>query len=205
MTLQKSLSRLFGLAAILSCLSGCVPAVDMSSKGSTWMPTAEQTHSHKTLGDIAIKRPGERGGNNSATIGRLRGGFGNPFSIHTQRGKELDVVMHAVADAALQNAGFDASATQNDNATPRLEIDVVDFWCDGYMAYNVNATVNVRVVRSNTVIAEDTLTASQVFVLHFGYGPMPEAYRQTTKQLTSKLAAFLQSEAVSRALAQKNG
>jgi hypothetical protein len=203
-TLKKILPRLFCLSIILACLNGCVPAVDMSSRDSSSIPTAEQNRSQITVGDIVLKRPSERGGNDGSTIGRLRGGFGNPFAIHTQKGKELGVVMQSVANTALQNLGPDVSAAQHNGAAPRLEIDVVDFWCDGYMAYNVKATINVRIIRSNTVIAQETLEASQVFMLSFGYSPMPEAYRQTTKQLTSKLTAFLQSEDVNRALAQKS-
>lgn len=197
MPLQTRLARGFFLSAILLLLAtGCVPAVDMS-KGS-WMPAGEETGPAITLGNIEIKRPAARGGSDVAALGKVRGGFGNPFSVKAQSGKELDVIMRKSADAALQHAGYGIAG--NSDSAPRLEIDVLEFWCDGYMAYTIKAKVEIRITRGGKVVASKTIETAQGFMINMSYSPMHDAFREVANRLTGQMADFLQSAETRQAL-----
>jgi hypothetical protein len=92
------------------------------------------------LGSVAVNvvnnRPPERGGQTTC-VGRVRGGYGNPFPIH--EASPADVVrsvQETVSDALLQ-----AGVASNGQNGLQLVATLQDFWLDGFMNYNADVSI----------------------------------------------------------------
>jgi hypothetical protein len=96
---------------------------------------------------VVDKRPPKHGtAADPNNIGNWRGGFGNPFAIRVGDGNSppLDQTINRFVGEAITAAGVGFSAPQDPYASSHLAIEILDFWCDGYMGYK--ATVSLALV-----------------------------------------------------------
>ena len=176
--------------ACLLALGACVPSVKFKP-----MPLAPSTASRGTLavGSVVSTRAADRGGKTLDVLGRVRGGYGNPFTLKASRGQELDRVLGDAMSDALRHSGFDTAG----KPARRLELEVQDFWCDGYMGYQVTTTMVARLVdtRSGKAVAQKTIDLKDGFAIVVGYGPMMSSFSRVVDKIKGDLVVFLEKDA----------
>lgn len=186
------LARLLALSCAAAVLTACVPSVRFQP---TPLPPATSRRGSVEVGSVTSARAQERGGTTFAVVGRVRGGYGNPFSLKASRGQQLDVVLREVMSDALRHSGLDVAPGAK--AASRLELEVQDFWCDGYVGYQVTATVLARLVdvRTGKTLAQHTISRKDGFGIVVGYGPMHASFNRVLDGIKQELVVFLEKEA----------
>jgi hypothetical protein len=194
--------RILSLAAIASMATACIPVINLAHIEP---PKAESTRGAVEIGAIKNLRPAGKGGDSFSNVGKVRGGYGNPFSLETKSGRELDISLREALSAAAATAGY--APTDAKGSSPlRAELDVNEFWCDGYAGYKIGATVTLRLVdkSSGKSVVEKTITTSNGFAIVVGYGSMHEAFDKVMRQLTDELATYMKSAEFQTAAAAAN-
>lgn len=189
----NSLSRFLIVMSMVFFVTACVPAIQLKP---SFLPENSPLGQGIAVGDIKDMRPPSNGGGNFSNLGKVRGGFGNPFTLKAAAGKELDTSLRVTARSALTNAGYSDPQESGSSSAYRLDMDVQQFWCDGYMGYKVSAVIVAKLVNNKTglVVAESTINASQGFALTFGYGPMHGAFNRVMSETATELAAFMKTD-----------
>ncbi len=102
-------------------------------------PAPLETHP-PTVASVAVRtvndRPQEHGGQ-STCVGRVRGGYGNPFPIYERDAANIERTVKAATEDALLGAGV---AVAPDSPTVLVAV-IKEFWIDGWGAFN--ATVRI--------------------------------------------------------------
>ena len=188
-------SRALAVSCAAAVVAACVPRVRFDT---TTLAPAASRHGAVAVGSVVSKRAGDRGGLTFEVIGRVRGGYGNPFSLRAQQGRELDVVLREAMTDALRHSGLDADP--NTKAPTRLDLEVQDFWCDGYMGYQVTTTVLATLVdtRSGKPVAQKTINLKDGFGIVVGYGPMHSSFSRILDGIKRELVAFLETDAAAK-------
>jgi len=191
----------FAFLALIFITVACVPTINLSH---TALPRSGSLDNVAVIGTINDLRPKSHGGGDFSHIGEVRNMYGMPFQLKTKNGRELDVSLREAIDTALMNAGYrDANNVERDGAM-RLEIDILEFWSDGYMGYKVNATIAIRLVRGEKgiAIAEKKIVASQGFALATE-GNMDNALEKVMDRIVLESADFMKANRV-KTLEQSN-
>ena len=185
----KNVSFLFFVSVLGLLLNACVPAVNMKHQS---LAKTDMIRGSVVVGTVNNKRA-----NNESfeLIGRVRGGYGNPFTLKTEPGREIDVLLREVAKASLEYTGY--SSDQAAGKSTRLDIDVLKFWCDGYMGYKIEAGIEVKLINAidEKILAQKSINVQKGFPLGYGtYSPMHKAFDEVINDIQMELVAFMKSE-----------
>ncbi|MBI5635001.1 MAG: hypothetical protein HZA15_16150 [Nitrospirae bacterium] len=186
----ENVSFLFLACALLFLLNACVPAVSMKYEE---LAKGDIHRGSVVVGTVSNKRP-DANGNSFDLVGRVRGGYGNPFALKTEPGKEIDVLLREVAEASLKHTGY--TSEQVAGKSSRLDIDILKFWCDGYMGYKIWAEIEVKLINSTDgkTLTQKNINVQKGFTLIGSYGPMHMAFDEVINGVQKELVAFMQSE-----------
>jgi hypothetical protein len=136
--------RIVSLVLFALVSSGCVtePYVQWEHR-----PPSPAPQGRVAIRYVVNKRAPEHGGAaDPDNIGNWRSGFGIPYAIRLGRepNRPLDATLGQFVGEALASAGLGVTSVQDPYATSHLSIEILDFWCDGYMGYK--ATVSLMLV-----------------------------------------------------------
>jgi hypothetical protein len=190
------------LLLFLSGLSACVPAVRLNAPELAKAPTRIGS---VVIGDINNLRPQETGGQDFGVIGEVRSGYGSPFPLHTEEGRELDVAIREAVRNALDHAGYFALTPAIPGDLPRLDVDVISFWGDGHKGYQIESIVVIKLVDtgSGNTLAQKEVNLNRSFAVTTGYRSLHRAFADIMKDLQQELVAFMLSEPFRIAVRQK--
>jgi len=191
MSMRKKVCFLFLGLVMIMFVNACMPYVNLKRE--------ELTKGDMKLGNIAVgsvnnKRGDDYGGKNFEQIGKVRGDYGNPFIVETEPGKGIDTVLKEMAKASLEHIGY--SAAQVTENTLRLDIDVLNFWCDGYYGYKIVAETTVNLVdpANGNIVAKKDINVERGFTVILGLSKMYKAFDDTVNDIQKELVAFIQSQ-----------
>lgn len=187
----KNIGFLFVAFALSLLLSACVPSVSMKQEA---LMKGDITRGSVVVGTVSNKRSDDNGGKSFESLGKLRGGYGNPFDLETESGREIDVLLKEVAAASLEHSGYFTDPAAGKYS--RLDIDVLKFWCDGYTGYKIEAEIAVKLIDpvNGKILARKTINVQKGFAIVAGYGPMHEAYNEVINDIQKELVTFMQSK-----------
>ena len=184
-------TKLFFLAfSLLSLLIACVPSMDIKYDSLSKTDVKRGT---VAVGDVNNKRLKRYGGRSFGLLGKLRGGYGNPFDLQTEEGKEINVVLREMAKNVLEHSGYTSGRT--DKKAPRLDIDVIRFWCDGYgNKYTIEAELAAKLVDplDGKVLSQRGIDFERVFSLS-SPGKTREAFDVVFNDIQKQLLRFIES------------
>jgi hypothetical protein len=187
---MKNTKFLFLTFSLAFLLSACIPSMDI--KYDTLSKT-DVKRGTVAVGEVNNKRLKEYGGRSFGLLGKLRGGYGNPFDLQTEEGKEINVVLKEMAKSVLEHSGYTSGRT--DKKAPRLDIDVLRFWCDGYGSkYTIEAEIEAKLVDplDGKVLAQRIIDFERVFSLSTP-GKTREAFDVVFNDIQKKLLRFIES------------
>lgn len=180
------------LLALFFSVMACVPAIHL-----THMPLgqAEAGKGDVIIGNINNLRPANYGQQNFQIVGKLRGGVGNPLDLNVAREKTIDMALREAATDALKNVGYNVVTPATKKDALRLEMDVLKFWCDGYVGYKIDAVIVVKLINgaSGKVLAQREINVSRGFALVAGYSPMHQAFDDLMNDITMEFVSFITS------------
>jgi hypothetical protein len=189
------------LLALFFVATACVPAVRLDH---TPLEQASVKKGSVIIDSINNQRPPERGRQDFHVAGRLRGGFGNPIALKTAANKPIDIALREAVTDALINGGYDVVTPAENKDAPRLQLDVLEFWCDGYVGYRIDTAFVVELISgtSGEVLAQKEFNVARGFALVAGYGPMHSAFDEVMNDITWELVSFITSDAFQKAVSQ---
>jgi hypothetical protein len=188
----KNVSFLFFAFALVCLLNACVPAVSMKHEMLT---KGDMKRGAVVVGTISNQRADENGGESFETLGKVRNAYGNPFDLKAESGRDIDVLLREVVMASLEHVGY--SSDQAAGEFFRLDIDVLKFWCDGYMGYKIESELAVKLINSTNgkILAQKSINVQKGFPLGFGtYNPMYNAFNEVINDIQKELVVFMKSE-----------
>lgn len=185
--------RMLAISCVAAVAVACVPSIRFKP---TPLAASPSKRGAIAVGSVTSTRKPDRGGESFQFIGRVRGGYGNPFTLEAERGRELNVILREAMTDVLRHTGLDAEAAGVAKPASRLDLEVQDFWCDGYMGYQVTTTMVVRLVdtKSGQPVAQKTISLKDGFGIVVGYGPMQNSFSRVIDKVKQELVAFLQAE-----------
>lgn len=191
--MKKMYGICFLIFAFTLCLllNACVPALNMKTEALT---KGDMKRGSVVVGTVSNKRSDDNGGKSFQLLGKVRGGYGNPFDLKADSGRELDVILKEVAKASLEHTGY--STNQGAGNASRLDIEVLNFWCDGYQGYKVEAEIAAKLVNpaSGKILAQKVVNAKNEFFISMGAGPLHKAYDELMNDIQKELVAFMKSQ-----------
>jgi uncharacterized lipoprotein YajG len=190
MTKTATLRLSLVLLALFFAVTACVPAVRLAH---TPLDQAEVKKGSVIIGSINNLRPEKKGRR-----------FGNPFTLNAQKNKTIDMALREAVTDALINVGYNIVTPAVKKDAPRLEVDVLKFWCDGYMGYNIDTAIVVKLINgaSGKVLAQREINVSRGFALVAGYSPMHQAFNEVMNDITRELVGFMTSHTFQRAVSR---
>jgi hypothetical protein len=182
-----------GILLLFSGLFGCAPAIKLNSPD---LPAAKSRIGSVAMGDINNLRPQNLGGQHLRIIGEVRSGLGSPLPLHAEEGRELGVIIRETAGKSLAHAGYYALSPAIPGDVPRLDIDVLNFWGDGYKSHQLESQFLVKLVNTGNgmVLAEREINLNRDFPVSAGYASLQRALDSLMKEFQQELVAFLLSE-----------
>ena len=189
--MMKNIKLLFSTLPLFLFLSACIPSMDVKYDS---LSKSDEKRGTVAVGDINNKRFKEYGGRSFGLLGKLRGGYGNPFDLQTEEGKEINIVLREMAKNVLEHSGY--TSGRNDRKAPRLDMDVIRFWCDGYgNKYTIEADIAAKLVdpQDGYVLAQREINFERVFSLSTP-GKTREAFDVVFNDIQKQLLAFVQSK-----------
>jgi hypothetical protein len=181
----------FLVLTLIMVVNACVPAVNLKMEQLT---KGDMNSGSVVVGTVLNKRAEDYGGEGFDFIGTLRGGYGNPFDLKTEPGRDLETVFKEAAKTALEHTGYSTDPVAGKSL--RLDIDLLDFWCDGYTEYKIDASIAVKLVNpaNGDVLAQKKIDVQKGFALLWGYGQMHEEFDNTINDIQKELVVFIQSQ-----------
>lgn len=158
--MSKIRSRKSAIGAALTILlcagfTGCVVGQKIDL---TYTPEAPSTLGQGQLLTVSVAdlRPHVKKGEKSPSyIGRLRGGFGNPWDVNTEGDVPLDQVFRVGLMADLETMGFKAHEAQ---APRTIQVEIREYDVDGMLNGVFNYEIRARVLdASGKLLFENTL------------------------------------------------
>jgi hypothetical protein len=189
--MKKNTKYLFLALSLLSFLSACVPSMDIKYDS---LAKTEVKRGTVVVGEVNNKRLKEYGGRSFSLLGKIRGGYGNPFDLQTQEGREINIVLKEMAKNVLEHTGY--TAVGKDKDAPRLNIDVIRFWCDGYgNKYTIEAELTAKLVDplDGKELVQREINFERVFKLSTP-GKTRDAFDEVFNELQKDLLAFIRSK-----------
>jgi hypothetical protein len=190
MNMMKKTKFLFLALPLLSFLSACVPSMDIKYDS---LAKTDVKRGTVVVGEVNNNRLKNYGGQSFGLLGKLRGGYGNPFDLQTQEGREINIVLREMAKNILEHTGYTSVGT--DKKASRLVIDVIRFWCDGYgNKYTIEAELAVKLVDplDGKVLAQRGINFEREFSLS-SPGKTRDAFDVVFNEIQKQLLAFVQS------------
>ncbi len=198
--MRKKTCLLFLAMVLLVFVNACAPPVvnmkvEVLAKG-------DLTRGAVVVGTVFNKRTEDNGGEGFNFIGKLRGGYGNAIPLKAEQNRDLDIVLKEVAKVALEHTGY--ATEQAAGKFCRLDIDLLTFWCDGYMGYKIEADIVVKLVNSEngSILAKKGINIQRGFSTAMGIGPMHTAFNEVMADIQKELVAFMQSQEFQDAVKQ---
>jgi uncharacterized lipoprotein YajG len=192
MTKTATLRLSMVLLALFFAVTACVPAIHLDH---TPLDQAEVTKGSVIIESINNLRPENYGQQNFQIVGVVRGGFGNPFTLNAPEEKTIDMALREAVTDALINVGYNVVTPAAKKDAPRLEVDVLEFWCDGYVGYKINTAIVVKLINgaSGKVLAQREINVSRGFAIIAGYSPLHQAFNEVMNDITWEFVSFIKS------------
>ncbi|MEI6387318.1 MAG: hypothetical protein WCQ50_11825 [Spirochaetota bacterium] len=190
MKIERKISLLFLAFSLCLSLGACVPSIRMKQEPLT---KGDMNKGSVVVGTVSNNR-GDEGGKNFEFLGKVRGGYGNPFALNTESGRGIDVVLKEVAKTSLEHSGY--STSQVTGKSFRLDIDELNFWCDGYIGYKIAAEIKATLINpmDGKILVQKVIAVQKGFAIPMGYSPMYEAFDEVINDMQKQLLAFIQSQ-----------
>lgn len=190
MRMGKKIYCLFLAFTLMLTMNACIPAINLQR---AQLSKGDMNKGNVVVGTVFNKRAEDYGAEGFDFIGTLRGGYGNPFDLKTESGRDLETVLKETAKAALENSGY--STDPADRKSLHLDMDLLDFWCDGYTGYKVYASIEAKLVNpaNRKVLARKKIDVEKGFAIVWGYGQMHEAFDDVINDIQDELVKFIQS------------
>jgi len=154
-------SRSLIIAVVALALGGCAVGNRYDYRSS--IQGLPVSGSGKIAVDVVDVRPyvlnGDKG---SDFVGLQRGGFGNPFDVHTATGGPLAGEMRTAIVSALERQGFSAVAP-NDPAPRKMELRVVEWKTDVMARMKVLYDMTLSIYdQQGKILAKSTTKGEEV-------------------------------------------
>ena len=191
MPMRKKIYWLFLALALMVVVNACIPAINLQR---AQLSKGDMSSGSVVVGTVFNKRAVDYGAEGFDFIGTLRGGYGNPFDLKTESGRDLETVLKETAKAALEHSGYSTDPVEGKSL--RLDMDLLDFWCDGYTGYKVYASIEAKLVNpaNGNVIARKKIDVEKGFALVWGYSQMHEEFDNVINEIQDELVKFIQSQ-----------
>ncbi len=88
-------------------------------------------------------RPEKEGKDSWTFLGNTRNLYGMPVGFETREGRNIQDAFIDLFKNTLENAGYKTGKGSN-----KLSVDIINFYCDGYMGYSINAKIIVKLLSS---------------------------------------------------------
>jgi hypothetical protein len=138
---------------------------------------------------VADHREPKKGGLDPTHIGNERNGFGIPFPIRLGSTVDAGMTVREVIAQALLAAGVGVAPLGDMQISSRVQIEVQQMWCDGYMGYKANLLAIVSVLGpDNSVRVAPTPIAAE----EGGFNCQAAYERALTKVGAAAVAVFSQ-------------
>ena len=139
-------ARRMSFLALLVC-AAVTTAAGCSFETSIYYP-GQMAPSQPAIGSIAVRTVSNRApnhGGQTSCIGRVRGGYGNPFPIYERDASNIEkTVADATSDALLE------AGVSTDTSSKRVLVATLnEYWIDGYGAFNATVKVDYALQDAN--------------------------------------------------------
>ena len=81
--------------------------------------------------EVRDARPPQDGGGDKSQVGRVRGGYGNPFAVRESGPERVSTLVGEALTDALRQAGIGTRGGGN----RKLVAEITSFWIDGFLGY----------------------------------------------------------------------
>lgn len=183
---------------IILLLVGCFPQIKLEH---TSPPMKETLGKGKiVVGTINNLRKSGYGQDNFELLGVLRSGVGVPFSYYTEKGYGINIALNNLLKDVLSHSGYDVSASDSEGKMPILEADVITFWGDGYLGYQLASEIKLRLLSSDkrTVLLEKILK-NEHEVSYVTSSRIAEAFPIFIDEIFKNSVDFIKSEEFNKA------
>jgi len=149
----RPMRAILGLPLLAIVATGC------SFETTLRYPAPLETHP-PAIASVAVRtvnsRPEGHGGQTKC-VGRVRGGYGNPFPIYERDAANIERTVKAATEEALLGAGV---AVGEDS--PLVLVAVIkEFWIDGWGAFNATVHIDYSLQeRSGVAVWERSVSAT---------------------------------------------
>ncbi len=174
---------------VCMCLLSCVPAISFTR--------AQYSDKGGNYGDITIRnvidaRDVEYGKNEPSRLGTVRGGYGNPWSLNSEKGTTVAEEVKKTIKQALSQSGY----LVVENSSPSLDIFIKKFWCDGYMGYKIECSIEIQLIAfdRSTILYKKQIFKSTGFGIVVSYDPMVEAFNDIMNQIGCETVKMVNSQ-----------
>lgn len=129
-------------------------------------------------------------------IGNLRGPAGKPFPILTYKHKELDVLFKDLIKNSLNYSGYEVLDMNSKESVPILNVDILDFYLDGYIGYGIFSKLDITLKHPDKqiILFRDTIEIEIGFALFDTYGPMFNAINFLFDEISFRTAFLFQNK-----------
>jgi hypothetical protein len=192
MSKRKRICFSFLVMALVFFVNACGPPL-VNLQVEELAPGA-MTRGSVVVGTVLNKRAEDIGSEGFNLIGKLRGTYGTPIYLKAEENRDLDIVLKEVSKAALEHTGY--STKQVAGKFYRLDIDLLTFWCDGYMGYKIEAEIAAKLVdpENESVLVKKVINVQKGFSTAWSIGPMHTAFNEVLTDIQKDLVAFMQSQ-----------
>jgi hypothetical protein len=126
---EPSTGLLFSLTALVA-LSACAGTVPRALGWDAAAP-AKEAFARVAVGNVANRRPRDRGGTNSSLVGYWRTPFGQRSFFRTD--DDVSPLLYSVRGLvrdALRTAGVDVTSPEDPSATALVNVEIRELWTD---------------------------------------------------------------------------
>jgi hypothetical protein len=133
------------------------------------------------------QRPPDEGGNEPARVGTIRNGFGMPFALNSEVGREPSKVIKELVSDCLKAAGYKVSDQPSN--FPQLHVVIETFWSDGYVHSNIwtNLPSELKKDQNSPPVWQHNFESSSGATWTAGYGPFEKGINNMLEDVKVKM------------------
>ncbi len=138
-------------------------------------------------------RSQDKGRNNPSQVGVVRNTYGMPFALEVKSPLPLTTIKNMISDC-LRSVGYEPiDDSQN---IPQLNIGIVYFWCDGYMAYNIEMKLLMELKKSSDLPAlwSEVAYSEKTTVPLVGMNEIEDGYKYVLDLIQIQIAEKLKEQ-----------
>lgn len=190
----RGLLSFIGLSGLLAfLLTGCASAYTVQLGYRPTMATSAEKDAPLHIGDVTNKRDLTMGGDNDTRVGTIRGGYGNPWELHTKDAALITKVFQDLIGDAASELGYQMAP---DGAAPSLSLVINQFWCDGMYGYKISIDADLQLVDPSglKILASHKIQYDDGFVLVSSMNEVKAAYDKFLNRFLDEVESALKSD-----------